>query len=303
MSIPDFQTLMLPLLQFTGDKQEHSFKEAIPYLANQFNLTEEERKELLPSGKQSKFTNRVYWTKTHLEKAGLLTSPQRGVFTITKEGLKVLKKKPTSINIKFLEQYHCYYQFRTSSSNEQSENHCSIELERETPEEALENAYQQLQKTLAIEILENIKQCSPNFFESLVVNLLVNMGYGGSKKEAGQALQRTRDEGIDGIIKEDRLGLDIIYLQAKRWENIVGRPEIQKFVGALQGQKAKKGIFITTSDFTRDAIDYVSKIDIKIILLNGNRLTELMIEYNVGVTSIAQYQVKRIDSDYFIEDS
>ena len=301
MPIPDFQALMLPLLKYTGDKQQHSFKEAIPFLANQFNLTEEEKKELLPSGKQAKFNNRVYWTKTHLEKAGLLLSPRRGIFVITQEGLKVLEKNPTSINTKFLEQYDRYCQFRTSSSNNQQKSISTNTVEKETPEEALENAHLQLQKTLAIEILDNIKQCSPNFFESLVVDLLVSMGYGGSRKEAGEALRRSRDEGIDGIIKEDRLGLDIIYIQAKRWENVVGRPEIQKFAGALQGQRAKKGIFITTSDFTKDAIEYVSRIETKIILLNGNRLTELMIEHNVGVSPLAKYEVKRIDSDYFVE--
>lgn len=303
MPIPDFQTLMLPLLRYTGDKKEHTFKKAIPYLANQFNLNEEEKRELLPSGKQARFDNRVYWTKTHLEKAGLLTSPQRGVFVITQEGLVVLGKNPASINTKFLEQYNCYSKFKTSSNNPQQENNYTDKIEKETPEEILEAAHQKLQDNLSVEILETIKQCSPNFFESLVVDLLVSMGYGGSRKEAGQALRRSRDEGIDGIIKEDRLGLDIIYLQAKRWENVVGRPEIQKFAGALQGQRARKGIFITTSNFTKDATEYVSRIESKIILVDGSRLTELMIEHNVGVTSVAKYEVKKIDSDYFIEDS
>ena len=299
MPIPDFQSLMLPLLRFVEDRQEHSFKEAIPFLADRFNLSEEEKRELLPSGKQAKFNNRVYWTKTHLEKAGLLMSSRRGVFIITQEGLAVLAKNPTFINTKFLEQYDRYCQFK--NSHNQIANNDTGKIEKQTPEEALENAHQQLQETLATEILKNIKQCSPDFFEFLVVDLLVSMGYGGSRKEAGQALRRSRDEGIDGIIKEDRLGLDIIYLQAKRWENVVGRPEIQKFAGALQGQRARKGIFITTSDFTKDAVEYVSRIETKIILLNGSRLTELMIEHNVGVTPITRYEVKRIDSDYFIE--
>ncbi len=302
MPIPEFQALMLPLLKYTEDKKEHSFKEVIPYLANQFNLTEAEKRELLPSGKQAKFNNRVYWTKTHLEKAGLLTSLRRGIFVITQEGIEVLAKNPASINTKFLEKYDRYYQFKGSESNKQLQNNYTEKIEKETPEETLENSHQQLQEALALEILENIKQCSPYFFESLVIDLLVSMGYGGSRKEAGQALRRSRDEGIDGIIKEDRLGLDIIYLQAKRWENAVGRPEIQKFAGALQGQRARKGIFITTSDFTKDAVEYVSRIDTKIILLDGGRLTELMIEHNIGVTPITKYEVKRIDSDYFVEN-
>ena len=301
MPIPDFQTLMLPLLDFSGDEKEHSFKEAIPFLANQFNLTEEEKRELLPSGKQLRFNNRVYWSKTHLEKAGLLISPKRGIFIITKEGLEVLAAKRRSINTKFLEQYNKYRKFKNLNNIEKDLDTLKVSI-TETPEEALENAHQQLQENLATEILETIKQCSPSFFEYLVVDLLVTMGYGGSRKEAGQALRRSRDEGIDGIIKEDRLGLDIIYIQAKRWENIVGRPEIQKFAGALHGQRARKGIFITTSNFTKDAIEYVSRIDTKIILLDGNSLTELMIEYNVGITSINKYEVKKIDSDYFIQD-
>lgn len=306
MPIPDYQQIMLPLLEFAGDKQEHSLREAITHLTRAFNLTEEERQELLPSGKQSRFVNRIGWTRTHLKKAGLIQYSRRGYFKITDRGFKVLTNKPDNLNAKFLKQYDEYLEFCYSKNSEEinndSEANLSINKYIETPEEALENAHQQLQETLAIEILENIKQCSPNFFESLVVNLLVSMGYGGSRKEAGQALRRSRDEGIDGIIKEDRLGLDIIYLQAKRWENIVGRPEIQKFAGALQGQRAKKGIFITTSNFTKDALEYVSRIDSKIILVDGNRLTELMIEHNVGVTSIASYEVKKIDSDYFIED-
>lgn len=301
MPIPDFQTLMLPLLRFAKDNREHSFKEAIPWLANEFGLTEDETRELLPSGKQSKFSNRVYWTKTHLSKAGLLNSLKRGTFKITPEGLNVLAVNPTSINSKFLEQYDKYRQFKIPNHNK--EQYFVLEpIEKETPEEALENAHQKLQAALSVEILETIKQCSPYFFESLVIDLLVSMGYGGSRKEAGQALKRSRDEGIDGIIKEDRLGLDIIYIQAKRWENNVSRPEIQKFAGALLGKSAKKGIFITTSDFTKGAVDYVTRIDSKVILVDGSKLTELMIEHNVGVTPISKYEVKKIDSDYFIEE-
>lgn len=300
MTIPDFQTLMLPLLKFAGDREEHTFKEAIPFLAREFELTQEEKRQLLPSGKQFRFNNRVYWTKTHLSKAGLLSSAKRGTFKITDEGLNVLATHPVSIDPKFLEQYEQYCKFRTPVGNRES--FYSEMIERETPQEVLENAHQKLQDTLSVEILTAIKRCSPYFFESLVIDLLVSMGYGGSLKEAGQALQRSRDEGIDGIIKQDRLGLDIIYIQAKRWETSVSRPEIQKFAGALLGQSARKGIFITTSNFTKGAIDYVTRIDSKIILVDGDRLSELMIEHNVGVSSIDKYEVKKIDLDYFIED-
>jgi restriction system protein len=305
MPIPDYQVIMLPLLEFIGDKQEHSLQEAIFHLTKIFNLTEEEQKELLPSGKQSRFTNRVGWTRTHLKKAGLIYYSRRGYFKITERGLQVLANKPDNLNANFLKQYDEYIEFCYSKNsgkiNNSQEYQTTIDQSAETPEEILETVYQKLQENLSEEILETIKQCSSYFFEFLVVDLLVSMGYGGSRKEAGQAVGKSGDEGIDGIIKEDRLGLDIIYIQAKRWDNIVSRPEIQKFAGALLGQSAKKGIFITTSDFSQGAIDYVAHIDSKIILINGSRLTELMIEHNVGVTSVAKYEIKKIDSDYFTE--
>ena len=303
MPIPDYQTIMLPLLQFAGDKQQHSLQEAITHLTKVFNLTDVEVKELLPSGKQTRFVNRIGWTRTHLKKAGLIRYSSRGIFQITERGANLLADNPSRLSANYLKKYDeyldfCYPKNSSSNINLQSE---IIEQSSDTPEEALENAHQKLQEDLAIEILDAIKKCSPYFFESLVVDLLVSMGYGGSKKEAGQAVGKSGDEGIDGIIKEDRLGLDAIYIQAKRWESVVGRPEIQKFAGALQGQSAKTGVFITTSDFSKGAIDYANKIDSKIILINGTRLAELMIEHDVGVTPIAKYEVKRIDSDYFVE--
>ncbi len=302
MSIPDYQTLMLPLLEFVEDKQEHSCKEAIFHLADKFNLTKEDREELIPSGKSYKFNGRVSWASTYLKKAKLLSSTRRGYFQITSRGIELLAQKPSLIDVKCLGQYAEFIAFHQPNRKNKKNNELSQDdLKYGTPKEVLENAHQQLQKALAEEILEKIKQCPPDFFESLVVDLIVTMGYGGSSKEAGQALRKSRDEGIDGIIKEDRLGLDIIYLQAKRWENVVGRPEIQKFAGALHGQRARKGIFITTSDFTKDAVEYVSRIETKIILLNGKRLTELMIEHNVGVSPVEKYEVKKIDSDYFDE--
>ncbi|MBE9044518.1 restriction endonuclease [Pleurocapsales cyanobacterium LEGE 10410] len=301
MPIPDYQAIMLPLLKFAGDKQEHSLSEAAIELTSEFNLTEDEKNELLPSGGEGRFYNRVSWARTYLKKAGLLSYPRRGFFSITSKGEQLLANPPEAINAKFLKRYDEFVRFIEIKSNGNLDNK-EDKVIVETPEEILESAHQKLLDNLSGEILENIKKCSPYFFEYLVVDLLVSMGYGGSRKEAGQAVGKSGDEGIDGIIKEDRLGLDIIYIQAKRWDNVVGRPEIQKFAGALLGQSAKKGIFITTSDFTKGAVDYVTRIDSKIILVNGNRLAELMIEHDIGVTPIARYEVKRIDSDYFIED-
>jgi restriction system protein len=300
MPIPDYQAIMLPLLQFAGDQKEHSLREATNVLASQFKLTEEEKNELLPSGGEGRFYNRVSWARTYLKKAELLNYTRRGFFSITSRGIELLGKNPLEIDAKFLKRYDEFVQFIEIKKDDGSENSEQQTLV-ETPEETLESAYQKLQENLSLEILETFKKCSPYFFEHLVVDLMVNMGYGGSRKEAGQAVGKSGDEGIDGIIKEDRLGLDIIYIQAKRWDNIVSRPEIQKFAGALLGQSAKKGIFITTSDFSQGAIEYVARIDSKIILINGSRLTELMIEHNVGVTSVAKYEIKKIDSDYFIE--
>jgi restriction system protein len=278
MTIPDYQTIMLPLLKFAEDKKEHSLREAISYLAQEFKLTEEEQKELLPSGKQATFDNRVGWARTYLKKAGLLDASRRSYFIITQRGLQLLAEKHKEINVQFLMKYDEFIEFR-QLKKEKSEISSETSKLLETPEEALESAYQTIQKDLSIEILKTIKQCSPEFFEHFVVDLLVKMGYGGSRKEAGQAVGRSGDGGIDGIIKEDRLGLDIIYIQAKRWENVVGRPEIQKFVGALHGQKSRKGIFITTSSFTKEAIEYVSLIDTKMILIDGIKMAELAIEH------------------------
>jgi len=302
MTIPDYQSIMLPLLKLSSDGEIHRFRESIEDLAKYFNLTAEERKELLPSGKQPTFDNRVGWARTYMTKAGLLSSPKRGLFQITEKGKEVLSKNPNNINVSFLEQFPKFIEFRQLRKDKNKDQIDINEKESfTTPEENLENSYQILRTELGSEILTNIKSCSPNFFEQLVVDLLVKMGYGGSRKEAGEAIGRSGDEGIDGIIKEDRLGLDIIYLQAKRWESVIGRPEIQKFAGALQGQRAKKGIFITTSSFTREALEYVRNIETKIILIDGIQLVDLMIDHNIGVSTEAVYELKRIDSDYFTE--
>jgi restriction system protein len=277
-------------------------------LAQQFNLSETERKELLPSGKQPTFDNRVGWARTYMTKAGLLESPKRGLFQITQQGREVLRQNPIKINVQFLEQFEEFRAFRALrresllSGDGIEGGDLSKEVRAETPEEGLEAAYQTLRETLAGEILATVKKSSPEFFEQLVVDLLVQMGYGGSRKEAGQAIGRSGDEGIDGIIKEDRLGLDIIYVQAKRWEGVVGRPEVQKFAGALQGQRARKGILISTSAFSREAIEYAKHIETKIILIGGSQLAEYMIDHGVGVTTEAVYELKKIDFDYFSEE-
>lgn len=303
MTVPDYQSIMLPLLTFACDKQEHSLRETIEALADTFGLTPQERTELLPSGRQATFDNRVGWARTYLKKAGLLKSTRRGHYLITDRGLAVLNENPTAISAKFLRRFPEFQEFQNDSQKvtaNETDLHKNGSLQ--TPEESIEETFQRLNDSLGDELLQTIKECSPAFFERLVVDLLVTMGYGGTRKDAGQTIGRSGDGGIDGIIKEDRLGLDIIYIQAKRWENPVGRPEIQKFAGALQGMRARKGVFITTSSFTNEAQDYVSRIDSKIILIDGRKLAVFMIEHDVGVSPAASYIVKRIDTDYFTDE-
>lgn len=303
MAIPDFQSIMLPFLQFAGDGKEHTLREAIDHLGAQFKLTAEEMAELLPSGSQSRFGNRVHWARSYLKEAGLLENPARGAFRITAEGQKVLKSKPKEINIKFLTQFEKFKDFKARSNKGRSTTETDAEAEiRVTPKELLEESYQKLRNELALELLDTVKRSSPRFFEELVVELLVKMGYGGSRKEAGRAVGRSGDGGIDGIINEDRLGLDVIYIQAKRWENTVNDGEIRNFVGSLAGQKANRGVFITTSEFTKRAHEYVSGIQQKVILIDGEKLAQLMIEHNVGVSTMGIYEVKKVDADYFTEE-
>jgi restriction system protein len=303
MTIPDYQTIMLPLLRFAGDGKVHSKREVIDTLAKEFQLSEAELKELLPSGNQEIFYNRVGWAESYLKKAGLVERPKRGCFMLTERGKKVLSEKPQRIDVKYLEQFPEFIAFRKIRREQGAVEDIEPPLaDNKNPEETLEAAYLELRQSLISDIMDNIKRCPPGFFERLVIDVLIGMGYGGSRKEAGEAMGGTGDGGIDGIIKEDKLGLDIIYIQAKRWEGNVGRPEVQKFVGALQGQRAKKGIFITTSEFTKDAIEFVNRIDSKIILIDGPHLAELMIDHNVGVSPVASYEIKKLDSDYFIED-
>lgn len=297
---------MLPFLRFLGDSKEHSLRDAEESLGEHFNLSTAERAELLPSGQQGIFKNRIGWARTYLKKACLVEAPKRGVFKITERGLKILTTNPARIDGKFLEQFPEFMEFRDMSKTTNgikvvSEPTLAIPATTATPEESIELAYQGLREQLAQELLSVILSCSPTFFEQLVVDLLVKMGYGGSRRDAGERIGQTGDGGIDGIIKEDRLGLDAIYIQAKRWQGSVGRPEIQKFVGALQGQRARKGVFITTSSYTADALDYASRIDTKVVLIDGKALSALMIDFDVGVSAFASYVVKRVDSDYFEE--
>jgi restriction system protein len=302
--IPDYQSIMLPLLKFISDGKEYKMRNVTDELANFFGVTEEEQKELLPSGTAPVFYNRTAWAKTYLKKAGLIESPKQGIVIISNRGLDVLKNNPISINVKYLKKFSEFVEFQSSKSENAVETDTSEEQSTETPEELLEAAYQKIRKTLASELINKVVDLTPSFFERLVVELLVKMGYGGSIKDAGKAMGKSGDEGIDGTIKEDKLGLDIIYIQAKRWKpgNVVGRPELQKFVGALAGQGAKKGIFITTSNFTKEAIDYTPRNETKIVLINGDQLAQLMIDYNLGCTSQQSYEIKKMDNDYFSEE-
>jgi restriction system protein len=300
MAVPDYQSMMLPLLKIASDRQEHSLGEIIETLALQFGLTDADKQEILPSGRQAKFDNRVGWARTYLKKAGLVESTGRAKFRITERGLQVLKGNPVGINNRFLQQFPEFLEFQNVSRQSNRRDEEEVEPDQ-TPEEILELSYQSLRHDLAQELLERVKNSSPRFFENLVVDLLVAMGYGGSRKDAGQAVGQSRDGGIDGIIKEDKLGLDVVYVQAKRWEGTVGRPVVQAFAGSLEGQRARKGVLLTTSQFSQDARDYVSRIEKKIVLIDGEQLAQLMIDHGIGVAEVASYAVKKADLDYFEE--
>lgn len=307
MTVPDFQSFFYPILKFASDQNEHSLNEVRDYLTDYFQLSEEARSERVPSGTQTKFDNRIYWTKSYFSKAKLIENTKRSHFKITERGLKFLSKYNSGITIKDLKTINEFKEFSEATNSNEPKNSnkgiASIDPseETQTPLEKLEETFQFIQNELATELLEKIRINSWQFFEDLVIDLMIKMGYGGSRSKAGKSIQRIKDEGIDGIINEDKLGLDIIYLQAKMWrdETTITRPEIQKFVGALHGKRAKKGVFITTSTFTKGAIEYVKTIDPKVILIDGQTLTNLMIEYNVGTTVIESYQIKKIDLDYF----
>lgn len=302
MTIPDFQTLMLPLLKLTEDGDEHSLAEVRESLSEQFCVTPEERSELLPSGQQPVFDNRVAWSKSYLVNSGLLEATRRAHFRITGRGRETLASGIDKIDIRYLERFPEFVEFRTPKKDNGGNGSLEPQPGEATPQEMLESAHQRIRKEIGAELLAKVKQASPQFFENLVIELLLKMGYGGSRKEAGRAIGRSGDEGIDGIINEDRLGLDTIYIQAKKWDGTVGRPEIQKFVGALHGKRSRKGVFITTGSFSSDAIDYVKHIDPKVVLIGGSDLAQLMIDFGVGVSVSSAYEVKRIDLDYFDHD-
>ena len=306
MSIPGFQDLMLPLLRLASDGNEHSIRDAIDRLAIELRLSEDDLAEMLPSGRQRTFHNRVHWAKTFLTKAGVLELSRRGWFRITDRGRSALTDNPVRIDMSYLERYPEYVEWRLASTSGGPDSSKPVnapdEVDREaTPLEQIEAGYQTIRTDLRSELRQLVADSDPTFFEELVVDVLVAMGYGGSRSDAGRAIGRSGDGGIDGIIDEDRLGLDRIFVQAKRWkeETKVGRPEIQKFAGALQGVRARKGIFITTSSFSREAEEYASTIDTRIVLIDGQRLANLMIDYNVGVSTAQSFEIKRIDHDFF----
>jgi restriction system protein len=303
MAVPDFQSMMLPLLGLMGDGAEHALAEVIETLGDRLRLSAEEKKELLPSESDVKFDNRVRWAAFYLRKAGLLERTGRGKIRISERGHQVLQTKPGRIDVKFLKQFAEFQEFQKGTKKAESEDvNVASEEAQSTPEETLEASYVNLRQTLAEELIERVKKCPPKFFEKLVVDLLVSMGYGGSRKDAGQAVGQSGDDGIDGIIKEDKLGLDVVYLEAKRWEATVGRPTVQAFAGSLEGQRARKGVLITTSQFSQEAKDYVSRIEKKIILIGGEELAQLMIDHGIGVTEVRTYSVRKMDLDYFGEE-
>jgi restriction system protein len=312
MPIPDYQALMLPLLQALTDGKEHALQAVREEVAAKLKLSEENRQELLPSGKQAVYDNRLGWAKTFMDKAGLMRSVKRGVYQLTDRGRSVLASKPSHLDVEFLEQFPEFKEFYKRRADpapvEGQEQPRSLARTLRAPEaldplEALDAAYQQLRRKVEDELLQSVKEASFRFFERLVVELLVKMGYGGSLKDAGKAIGRSGDDGLDGVIKEDHLGLDAIYVQAKRWQDTtVGRPEVQAFAGSLEGVRGRKGVFITTSQFSSEAREYVSRIEKKIVLIDGPQLASLMTDFGIGVTQVNTYEVKRVDTDFFSEE-
>ncbi len=303
MAIPDFQSIMRPLLELSMDGKEHSVRELIEPLSVRFHLSGEDRNALHSGGRQTIFYNRAAWARTYLKQAGLLESVRRGAFRISPRGQEALLKAPEKINVEYLLQFKEFADFRQRKGNEETDRSNDLGEANNllTPEESVETAFKKFRQELEAEILQTLKSCSPGLFERIVVDVLVRMGYGGNRQDAGQAIGRSGDGGIDGLIKEDRLGLDTIYIQAKKWEGTVRRPEVQKFAGALQGVRGRKGILISTSSFTKEAMEYVSHLENKIVLIDGETLAKFMIDFNVGISLITTYETKKIDSDYFEE--
>jgi restriction system protein len=305
MAIPDYQSLMNPVLSLMADKQTRSAKEVVAVISVHLHWTDKDMEELLPSGSQTVAHSRINWAITYLKKAGLLESPRRSQVCITEEGSRVAALQDVKVDNRFLRSYPEFVAFYNRSGSKGSNDKQITPIDQNqselSPEEQLDSAALSLQQSLADDLLDKLKTVSPAFFERIVVDLLVAMGYGGSVQDAGKSVGKSGDGGIDGIIKEDKLGLDTIYIQAKRWEANVGRPEVQKFAGALQGVRARKGVFITTSSYSSDALDFVRNIDSKIVLIDGAELSRLMIEYGVGVSVQRVVKVMRLDGDYFEE--
>lgn len=302
MPVPPFQTWFLPLLRRLGDGKEHRMADLYLELADDLRLSAEDRSLMLKSGGQFVYENRIGWARTYLKNAGLVEAPGRGQVRITDRGKGVLETKPDAINIKFLEQFPEFVEFHTwKGPKSGGPTEMPPPTDEETPRDTLERVQRELQEALAGDLVDRIKRAPPSFFERLVVDLLIAMGYGGSREDAGKTIGKPGDGGVDGVINEDRLGLDLVYIQAKRWESVVGRPVVQAFAGSLEGARARKGVLITTSSFSADAHAYVKQIEKKIVLVDGAQLAAFMIEHNVGVAVEATYQVKRVDQDYFGE--
>ena len=301
MSIPDFQSTMLPLLKFVHERGTVRVADAADELADRMGLSTNDQTELLTSGHQTRWGSRINWAATHLFQAGLLTRPERGHIRLSDEGVLVVQQPPDKINVKFLNRYPTYLDFRSRTKAKVTESALVEGMEPSgSPVDLLESTYQQFRAVLAEEILAQSKQITPSFFERMVVQLLVAMGYGGSFRDAAQAIGKTGDGGIDGIIKEDRLGLDFVAVQAKRWEHSVGREVVQAFAGSLMGHGASKGVLITTSTFTSSAKEYAAKLSSnKIVLIDGDQLAELMLDFGIGVTDVTTFRIQRVDHDYF----
>ena len=307
MAIPSYQELMLPVLQILNENGMLHARTLAMMVADKVGMTQAEQEAVLPSGKQLYVVNRTGWAAWYMQHAGLTSRPKRGHFDITVEGKKLLASNPSHIDNKLLATYPSFVERVLKPKTNADENEpSSIEPQSpksteatKTPHERVESAFLELRSALVTQLLDQLATVDPFRFEQIVLDLLVAMGYGGSRKEAAEVTQKTGDEGIDGVINEDRLGLDVIYVQAKRWKNTVGRPEIQSFVGALAGKKANKGIFITTSDFNNFATEYAAGLHQKVILIGGRRLAGLMIDHNIGVAEEQVYRLKRLDGDYF----
>ncbi len=302
MTVPSFQNWFQPLLRRLQDGCDHRMVELYEVLADDLQISEADRAELLPSGVVPTYKSRISWARTYLKMAGLVEQPQRSVVRITPAGLDALKNKGVSIDVACLRTIPAFAEWHSAGRRSQQEPEVTSHSEAaESPEDTLSRVYRKLRAELAIELLDRIKASPAGFFEKLVVDLMIKMGYGGSREEAGRTVGKSGDGGIDGVINEDRLGLDVIYLQAKRWEGTVGRPVVQAFVGSLAGFRASKGVLITTSTFSADARNYVQQIGAKVVLIDGEALGSLMIQHGLAVTTVASYEVKRIDSDYFDE--